>query len=200
MVRTCSDGIPVNDLVTLPMWKTMSISSISYFNDSTIGTVQQSIKSVSSGLEKLRTCVLDVLEVKNLTYRVLYYFLASTFTNTLHFLSTWSNFKELGVHVFQNDLYVRLLKPATWHVFQFMFYVLSLTILNVLIVSKLVIMIWTPRWSVSRAFFFGILKIRGFVFVKIYLIVATIMPAYFAKLNFPRCFNSAFLLFKLTQT
>ena len=53
--------------------------------------------------------------------------------------------------------------------------------------------------------FFGILKIRGFVFVVINLLLKlqssrnVIMPTDFANLILTRCYNSAFLLFNLIQ-
>ena len=53
--------------------------------------------------------------------------------NTLFsFLSTLSNFKKLSIHVLQVNLYIRFLKLK-----RDMFYVLHVTISNLIIVSKI---------------------------------------------------------------
>ena len=52
-------------------------------------------------------------------------------------MSTWSNFKKLGVHELKKNLCIKFLKPIMSSVFHFMFYALHFAILNLTRVSKI---------------------------------------------------------------
>ena len=173
----------------------------------------------------------DVLETKNFTNcRTWLFFSKYAHQTHFNFLSTWSNFNKLGVHVLQNNLYVRFLKSAMWHVFCFMFYIIHLTILNLkwkfleLIYNEVVYWLFLSflcrQFKLERSsteklklkhldgvfrmfWFFGILKICGFVFMKINLILQLHsrrkISTCLAKLTLTRWINSAFLIFNFTQ-
>ena len=124
------------------------------------------------------------------------YFLTSMLTNFCSYLSVWSNFMKLGIHVLYNNLYVKFVKPTIW---RFSSHVLCLHLpkLNLIIVFKINLQ-WSCllafccppckqfklRWPsmeklnfkhLNRVFqmfwFYGISNIHGFLFVKINLIL-----------------------------
>ena len=100
-----------------------------------------------TGLDNLRTCVRDVLEIVNYTNCRTWLFLTSTLCAELFsFLNAKSKLAKLGVHTLDSNSYVRFINPVMSYGFHCTFYVLDYTIWN-LIVSKN-----NLRWSCLPAF------------------------------------------------
>ena len=108
-----------------------------------------------TGLDNLRKCVRDVLEIVNYTNCRTWLFLTSTSCAVLFsFLNVKSKLAKLGVHILDSNSYVRFINPVMWYVFHFTFYVLDYTIWN-LIVSKnnlrwsclQIIQVWKTWWK-----------------------------------------------------
>ena len=108
-----------------------------------------------TGLDNLRKCVRDVLEIVNYTNCRTWLFLTGTSCAVLFsFLNAKSKLAKLGVHILDSNSYVRFINPVMWYVFHFTFYVLDYTIWN-LIVSKnnlrwsclQIIQVWKTWWK-----------------------------------------------------